>query len=271
MNCEICNFNNPKATVTAVIIQDNKILLLKRNEEPFKGQWDLPGGYMQEKETIEEALKREIKEELNINNINSTFIKTLPGTAFWKNEKFPILSHFFLTEINEDIKLNQENDEYQFVSLRNINASDIVFDSNQNMISWVKENFTFDMERVKELINQLDSSTVVNEQSLYKAMLNGFLSKIYDGEKLIGLGWIFPRQTLSRRQAIVEDMIVDKEYRGKGYGAKMLLELIDWAKKEGMDMIELTSNPVTRLAANKLYEKHGFKLHPTNHFLYKVE
>ena len=114
------------------------------------------------------------------------------------------------------------------------------------------------MTRVKELINQLDSSTVVNEQSLYKAMLNGFLSKIYDGEKLIGLGFIFPRQTLSRRQAIVEDMIVDNEYRGRGYGSKMLLELIDWAKKNKMDMIELTSNPVTRLAANKLYEKHGF-------------
>ena len=271
MNCEICNFKNPKATTTAIIIQDNKILLLKRNQEPFLGKLDLPGGYMNENETPEESLKREMKEELNINSANLTFIKALPGKASWKNEEFPILSHFFLTEINGDIKLNQENNEYQFVSLKSVNASDIAFDSNQNMIAWLKENFTFDMVRVKELINQLDSSTVVNEQSLYKAMLNGFLSKIYDGEKLIGLGWIFPRQTLSRRQAIVEDMIVDKEYRGKGYGAKMLLELIDWSKKNGMDMIELTSNPVTRLAANKLYEKYGFKLHPTNHYLYKVE
>jgi GNAT superfamily N-acetyltransferase len=66
----------------------------------------------------------------------------------------------------------------------------------------------------------------------------------------------------------VEDMIVDDAYRGKGYGQKMLLELISWAKKEGIDTIELTSNP-KRIAANELYKKTGFELHPTNHYLYK--
>ena len=123
---------------------------------------------------------------------------------------------------------------------------------------------------MQELVKQLDSSAVVNEQSLYKAMLNGFISKIYDGEKLIGMGWIFPRQTLLRRQAVVEDMIVDDAYRGKGYGQKILLELLAWAKKEKMDMVELTTNP-KRIAANELYKKVGFNLHPTNHYLYSVK
>jgi len=77
MNCELCNFKNPKATVTAIVIQGNKVLFLKRNEEPFKNMWDLPGGYMQEAESPEEALKREIKEELNIIDVKLTFIKAL--------------------------------------------------------------------------------------------------------------------------------------------------------------------------------------------------
>ena len=75
-----------------------------------------------------------------------------------------------------------------------------------------------------------------------------------------------PRHTLLRRQAVVEDMIVDPTYRGKGYGEEILLQLLAWAKKEGMDTIELTTNP-SRLAANSLYQKVGFKLHPTNHYL----
>ena len=62
MECELCNFKNPKATATAVIIKDGKLLLLKRNEEPYKGMWDLVGGYLDENEPPEEALHRELKE-----------------------------------------------------------------------------------------------------------------------------------------------------------------------------------------------------------------
>ncbi len=269
MNCEFCNFKNPKATVTAIIIKDNKILLLKRNEEPFKNMWDLPGGYMQEKETPEEALRREIKEELDVDFVKLTFIKALPGISEWRGQQFPVLIHFFLTEINDKIKISSENKEYDFIDLKNINYLQIAFDSNQEMIKYLKKEFVFDIDRVKKLINQLDSSAILNEQFLYKAMHNGFVSKIYEGEKLIGLGWIFARQTMLRKQAVIEDMIVDGAYRGKGYGKKMLLELIDWARKEGVDTIELTSNP-KRIAANELYKKIGFKLHSTNHYLYKL-
>ncbi len=269
-NCEICAFNNPKATVTAIIIKGNKLLVLKRNEEPFKGKWDLPGGYMSGNiESAEEALKRELKEEFGIDNIKLTFIRSTTGSAQWKNKNYATFNNFYLTEIEGEIKLNEENSEYTYVDLKDINPKDNAFESNQEMVSWVKEHFTFDLARIKELVGQLDPSAVVNEQSLYKAILDGFIAKKYDGDKLIGMGWIFPRQTLLRRQAVIEDMIVDSAYRGKGYGEEILLQLLEWAKKEGMDTIELTTNP-QRLAANSLYQKVGFKIHPTNHYLYFV-
>ena len=128
MNCELCAFNNPKATVTAIIIKDNKLLLLKRNQEPFLGQWDLPGGYMSgENETPEEALKREIKEEFGIDDVKLTFIKNLPAQAQWKEKKYATLNNFYLTEINGEIKLNEENSEFNFVNLKSINSKDIAF------------------------------------------------------------------------------------------------------------------------------------------------
>ena len=66
MECEICKFNNPKGTATAVVIRDGKLLVLKRNEEPFKDMWDLPGGYMSQGEMPEDTLRKELMEELGV-------------------------------------------------------------------------------------------------------------------------------------------------------------------------------------------------------------
>ncbi len=269
-DCELCKFNNPRGSATAVIIRDGKLLLLKRIEEPFKGMWDLPGGYMNQSESPEQALRRELKEELGIEKCESTRIGEFPGTATWKDNKFAIISFAYLVDFQGDIHhINDESSDFMWKKIDEIDANDIAFDSNVEIAKKIKKDFNFDLERVKELIRQLDSTAVVKEQSLYKAVLNGFVSKKYDGDKLIGFGWIFPRQTALRKQAVVEDMIVNEAYRGKNLGAAILEDLIEWAKKQGVEVIELTTNP-KRIAANKLYQKHGFVLHPTNHYLYKA-
>ena len=267
--CELCKFNNPKGSVTAVIIRDGKLLLLKRNEEPFKGMWDLPGGYMEENELPEETLRRELKEELGVEECELTRIGEFPGTATWKDKKFAVISFAYLADFEENVQLNGENSEHILKKIDEINVNDIAFDSNAEIVKKIKRDFNFDLEGVRKLIKQLDSTAVVKEQSLYRAVLNGFISKKYDGDKLIGFGWIFPRQTALRRQAVVEDMIIDEAYRGKGLGAAILEDLIKWAKNQGVEVIELMTNP-KRIAANELYKKYGFILHPTNHYLYKI-
>ena len=56
----------PSITVDGVIIKDGKILLIKRKNEPFKGRWALPGGFVEYGETVEEAVLREVKEETGL-------------------------------------------------------------------------------------------------------------------------------------------------------------------------------------------------------------
>ena len=268
MTCEICNFANPKATVTAIILKDNKLLVLKRNEEPFKGKWDLAGGYMNEEETSEFAMRRELQEELGLTGVSLTLMKMVSGYGFWKDEMFPILSHFYLVDIGEqNFTLNtEENSELKWILLSELNSNNLAWDSNQEFCSWLKDNFTYDLDRVRELVKQLDPTAEVKEQSLYKAILCGHVSKIYDGDKLIAMGWIFPRQTLLRYQAVIEDMIVDETYRGKGYGRIVLQELLKWAKDKNIEVVELTTGH-HREAAYKLYESEGFTLHDTRHML----
>ena len=70
LTCSSCGFKVYIEPVpcNGVIIENKKgeIMLVKRKVEPKKGYWDLPGGFIQPDENLEESVKREIKEELNI-------------------------------------------------------------------------------------------------------------------------------------------------------------------------------------------------------------
>ena len=67
--CPVCGFvfyHNPVPAAGVVIEKDNKILLVKRKYEPYKGDWSCPAGFMEYDESPEQCAIREIKEELNV-------------------------------------------------------------------------------------------------------------------------------------------------------------------------------------------------------------
>jgi 8-oxo-dGTP diphosphatase len=57
---------NPTPTVDTIIQKDSQIMIVKKKNEPFKGYFALPGGFVNEGETVEEAVKREGKEETSL-------------------------------------------------------------------------------------------------------------------------------------------------------------------------------------------------------------
>jgi ADP-ribose pyrophosphatase YjhB (NUDIX family) len=52
--------------VGAVVIRDNAVLLVERAREPHKGYWSLPGGVVETGETLEQAVRREVREETGL-------------------------------------------------------------------------------------------------------------------------------------------------------------------------------------------------------------
>jgi 8-oxo-dGTP diphosphatase len=53
----------PIVAVGAVILDGDRVLLIKRGQEPLKGEWSLPGGAVESGETLDAALAREVREE----------------------------------------------------------------------------------------------------------------------------------------------------------------------------------------------------------------
>lgn len=63
--------------VAAIICKDNRIFATQRGYGEFRGQWEFPGGKVEPGETPEEALIREIKEELDIEISVGKYIHTV--------------------------------------------------------------------------------------------------------------------------------------------------------------------------------------------------
>lgn len=73
--CPHCGRWDSRATVVdGIIVQDGRVLLIRRGRNPFKGCFAIPGGYMDRDETAEEACKREVLEETGLEGTIEAFL-----------------------------------------------------------------------------------------------------------------------------------------------------------------------------------------------------
>lgn len=78
--CGFRFFTNSAAAVAAVIVDgDGRVMLSRRAVEPWKGMLDLPGGFVDPGESLEEALKRELREELDFEPADATYLCSYPN------------------------------------------------------------------------------------------------------------------------------------------------------------------------------------------------
>ena len=83
--------------VAAVIYHEGKYLATQRGYGDFKGQWEFPGGKIEPEEGREEALVREIREELNM----GIAVKHLLCTTEYDYPTFHLTMHCYLCHITE--------------------------------------------------------------------------------------------------------------------------------------------------------------------------
>jgi len=93
--------------VAAIIKHDNKIFVTRRSYGEFENMWEFPGGKMEMGETREEALIREIKEELELDIDISKYLTTIN----YDYPTFHLTMHCFICTISGgELQLNAHND-----------------------------------------------------------------------------------------------------------------------------------------------------------------
>ncbi len=90
--------------VAAIIRKDNEIFATQRGYGDFKDWWEFPGGKMELGETPEDALIREIREELSTEILIDKFLHTVE----WDYPKFHLIMHCYMCSLAaEAIHLNE--------------------------------------------------------------------------------------------------------------------------------------------------------------------
>ncbi len=62
-NCKTIHYSNPKVVTGCLPVWEDKVLLCRRAIEPRYGLWNVPSGYLENGETVEDGAKREVREE----------------------------------------------------------------------------------------------------------------------------------------------------------------------------------------------------------------
>jgi len=112
--CGYIHYLHLKVAVAAQIELGGQLLLLKRAQDPWKGYWNLPAGYVEVDESLEDAVKREVWEETGY----MVRVEELVGNYFFDDDPRGngILLVFRAVIVSGDLHPNHESAEITYFS-----------------------------------------------------------------------------------------------------------------------------------------------------------
>lgn len=127
-HCEHCGFTyyqNPRASTAAFILNSKgELLIARRAKDPAKGTLDLPGGFVDNAETAEEGMVREIREEtgLDIKSDSIEYLFSIPNIYRYSGMDIHTLDLFFLCHVDDEqtVKAADDAAELTWLPLREV-------------------------------------------------------------------------------------------------------------------------------------------------------
>ena len=104
----------------AIIINNNKILLTQRGYGEYKDKWEFPGGKIEENETKEETIIREIKEELDATIKVEKFLTKVE----YDYTSFYLKMNVFIVSLTSSHLLFKEHESYKWIDVSELNDLD---------------------------------------------------------------------------------------------------------------------------------------------------
>ena len=140
--CEECHFHlfvNSSAAVACLILnQEGKLLLTRRAIEPGYGMLDLPGGFVEPMESAEEAVTREIEEELGVKVTKAKYMSSFPNEYVFSGYSVFTMDMAFICEVDNLLKIIPADDVsgVEFIFPKEIKLENFLSDSMRNIVNY---------------------------------------------------------------------------------------------------------------------------------------
>jgi len=139
--CSTCQFTHFFGPVSAVggIATDpaGQVLLLVRAKDPGKGMYGLTGGFVDPGETVEEALQREVLEEVQLEVTSYRYLVSFPNEYNYQGFTLPVTDMFFVVEVasfDTMLAADGEIEGWHFCHPRKKELKRMAFESNRRAL-----------------------------------------------------------------------------------------------------------------------------------------
>ncbi len=124
-DCQVVHYSNPKIVTGCLVFHEGKVLLCKRAIAPQKGFWNFPAGFMENKETLQEGAKREVREE-----VNATVIIKKLHTVYNIMHVDQVYFLFLAELVDGKYSVGEETADVKLFDLEDIPWEQLAFQSN---------------------------------------------------------------------------------------------------------------------------------------------
>jgi ADP-ribose pyrophosphatase YjhB (NUDIX family) len=131
-HCSLHYYFNPALAVAALLLgPDDRALFIRRARDPAKGMLAVPGGFVDMGETAEQAIRREILEEVNLEVGPLQFLCSAPNEYHYRGVTYPVLDLAFVTRAVaiDRIAALDGVESYLWAHPREVDLAEIAFPS----------------------------------------------------------------------------------------------------------------------------------------------
>lgn len=141
LRCEACGFLfffNPAVAVAALVVRgDGKALFIRRATEPARGRLALVGGFVDVGESAEQALRREVREEVQLELDQVRWLSSHPNDYSYQGTIYPVVDLFFLarTPDHDRAAALERVASFEWIDPNDVDLDDLAFPSMRDAVT----------------------------------------------------------------------------------------------------------------------------------------
>ena len=139
--CGFVYFFNCATAVGAFVFHGERLILCVRGKEPGRGMLGVPGGFIDFGETVEEGLRREIREELGIEVADFRYLGSSPNDYRYAQVDYKTCDAYFTCEASDISGIRAADDvaDYVLIALAEVDPARFAFDSARRAFGLLRE------------------------------------------------------------------------------------------------------------------------------------